>query len=564
MNEVDELHNYVPFERPQNIITPEGTIKAYGSGTLKFMATQNNKEIIGELRDVYYVPDSRMRLISFGRLLSQGWGIRIGQNELVLQNANGHFVIHVPMKNYVFPMSLRTVYPSSSLLACGECGEVSDQTLDKRLETLGGDPSVAFSAGDAAQPISLYNWHRRMGHRSMKTVVDMAKGAVTGLVMKDLPVRVPTLDNCPACVLAKSKHFPFKTGRTRATKPLELIHGDVVGPMPVESVSRRRYGLVLMDDYSRASWVLFLRVKSDAPTEFETWVNQVENATEMRIRTVMFNNAKELVAGGMKEFCNGHGIRIISSVPYSPSSNGIAERLVGVATDGTRAMLRDSALPARFWAEAMNTFMYLRNRTPTAANEGKTPYELFYGMKPDVSHIRTFGCVVKVTLPLEKLGKLADRAMMGYLLGYKYEGAYRIWVPKMGVQESRNVVFYEGSAPIQPVDGEAVDVTREKVQGAATPRPLPPVPIHTPLTPETASTQSPVEEEDDSVEPQPHESIFIRILGKAARAARWLSRLRKKRQRSRSQLVCKVMKVMRRRTMLDAFINSLLALHVLV
>ena len=70
-------------------------------------------------------------------------------------------------------------------------------------------------------------------------------------------------------------------------------------------------------------------------------------------------------------------------------SNGIAERqLVGVAPNGARAMLRDSGLPPRFWAEAMATFMYLRNRVPTSVNHSRTPFELFYNMKPDVSHIR--------------------------------------------------------------------------------------------------------------------------------------------------------------------------------
>lgn len=142
--------------------------------------------------------------------------------------------------------------------------------------------------------------------------------------------------------------------------------------------------------------------------------------------TVMFDNARELVAGRMKEMCDERGVHIISSVPYSPSSNGIAERLVGVATSGTRAMLQDPGLPPRFWAEVMTTFMYLRNRTPTTANDGRTPYEFFYNMIPDVGHIRTFGCVVRVVLPSETLGKLDERAAMGYLLGYKYDGEYRV------------------------------------------------------------------------------------------------------------------------------------------
>jgi len=96
----------------------------------------------------------------------------------------------------------------------------------------------------------------------------------------------------------------------------------------------------------------------------------------------------------MKELCNERGIWIISSVPYSPSLNGIT-------TKDTRAMLRGSGLPPRFWAEAMGTFMYLRNHTPTATN---VPYELFYRIKPDVEHICTFECMVKVVRPSQALG----------------------------------------------------------------------------------------------------------------------------------------------------------------
>ena len=96
----------------------------------------------------------------------------------------------------------------------------------------------------------------------------------------------------------------------------------------------------------------------------------------------------------MKELCDKRSIRIISSVLYSPSSNG-------VATKDTQAMLRGSGLPPRFWAEAMGTFMYLRNHTPTATN---VPYELFYRIKLDMEHIRTFKCMVKVVWPSQALG----------------------------------------------------------------------------------------------------------------------------------------------------------------
>lgn len=404
IEELGALHSYIPFEVPRSITTAEsGTIQALGSGTLKFATYVNGKETTSELQNVYYVPNIHHRLISVGKLFAQGWEPRLSRNGFALYDTQDRLIARATSKNGVYPTTLKTIYPDLGLIA-GE-PDLSDEALLQRLE----HRNTAFGTEEKSDDVSLYNWHRRMGHRSMKTIVDMANGAVTGMVLKDVPGDIPKLDSCPSCALTKAQRLPFKDGRTRATKPLELIHGDLVGPMPVESVGRCKYGFVLMDDYSRASWVLPLRAKSDAPTAFEAWAALMENGTDSTIKAVMFDNAKEFVAGRMKEYCDQKGIRINSSVPYSPSSNGVAERLVGVATNGTRAMLRDSALPPRFWAEAMSTFMYLRNRTPTSANDGVTPYERFYGMKPDVSHIRTFGCAVRVALPREKLGKLDDR-----------------------------------------------------------------------------------------------------------------------------------------------------------
>ena len=97
------------------------------------------------------------------------------------------------------------------------------------------------------------------------------------------------------------------------------------------------------------------RVKSNALIEFGKWVNLMENGTDKNVRTVIFDNAKELVAGRMKELCDECGIRIISSVPYSPSPNS-------VATKGTQAISHSSGLPPQSWAEAMETFVYLPNR----------------------------------------------------------------------------------------------------------------------------------------------------------------------------------------------------------
>ena len=187
--------------------------------------------------------------------------------------------------------------------------------------------------------------------------------------------------------------------------------------MPVESVSKYNCGFVLMDDYSRVSWVPRSRAKSDASVEFEKWARLMENGTDKNDRTVMFDNARKLAARRMKAFCDERGIRTITSVPYSPSSNGVAlQRVAHAPYCETQDSLHG------FGQKRWGCF----RRTPTATNDGKTPYELFYGREPDVRHVRTFGCIVKVVLPNETLGKLAA---MGYLLGYKYDSGYRCGFP---------------------------------------------------------------------------------------------------------------------------------------
>ena len=135
------------------------------------------------------------------------------------------------------------------------------------------------SIREKSDTISVYNCHQRMGHGSMKTIVEMTNSAVTGMVPKDIPEGWATAR--PA--LGKAQSFPFKTGHSRATTQLEIIHDDLVCYMPVVSVSRRKYGFVVMDEYSPASLVLPFRAKSDAPAELEGWAAKMENATKSHV-----------------------------------------------------------------------------------------------------------------------------------------------------------------------------------------------------------------------------------------------------------------------------------------
>jgi len=111
-------------------------------------------------------------------------------------------------------------------------------------------------------------------------------------------------------------------------------------------------------------------------------------------------------------------------------------------------MMKAKSMPVRFWGEAVTTVVFILNRTPTKALKGKTPFEAWYGRKPSVSFLRTFGCIGHVRKTKPVLTKLEDRSTPMVLLGYE-EGtkAYRLYDPRRGkVVVSRDVVFDEKAA----------------------------------------------------------------------------------------------------------------------
>jgi len=112
-------------------------------------------------------------------------------------------------------------------------------------------------------------------------------------------------------------------------------------------------------------------------------------------------------------------------------------------------MLADSKLPHRFWAEALSTCAYLRNCSPTKSLSRITPYEAWYGAKPNVNSLRIFGCSAYAHVPKAERNKLDPKARKCVLLGYgTAQKGYRLYdLTRMKVIHSRDVVFDEESMP---------------------------------------------------------------------------------------------------------------------
>ncbi|GBM63068.1 Retrovirus-related Pol polyprotein from transposon TNT 1-94 [Araneus ventricosus] len=132
---------------------------------------------------------------------------------------------------------------------------------------------------------------------------------------------------------------------------------------------------------------------------------------------------------------------------YTPEQNGIAEKLNRTAMYGERAMLHDSGLQPKFWAEALLTSVHAKNRCEHKLTSPLTPIEIWSGFNPSVRHFRIFGSLAYVQIPKIKRKKLQPRAKLGILVGYSLRTkGYRIFLPNENkVIETIHVYIYEST-----------------------------------------------------------------------------------------------------------------------
>ena len=213
---------------------------------------------------------------------------------------------------------------------------------------------------------------------------------VTGINVNGADFKTASTSFCEPCALGKQHRLPFPTSTSATTKPLELLHTDLCGPMPITSLGGSNYLLTILDDYSSFSLTFPLRNKSDAADVIKDNITLLERWTGHTVIRIRSDNGGEFTSMALTDFYASKGIQPETTNSYTPQQNGKAERLNRTLMEKIRPMMAAANLPKNMWAEAAITANYLRNRSPTSKNEA-TPSEMFTGIKPDVSHLRTFG-----------------------------------------------------------------------------------------------------------------------------------------------------------------------------
>src|SRR5271169_1751073 len=284
-----------------------------------------------------------------------------------------------------------------------------------------------------------------MGHLGEENIRKLAK-MVNGMVIKSRT----TVGVCEACLEGKQHRQPSHQPATRATEPLELIHSDLCGPIDPTSHGGTNYYLLLTDDFTRMTHIYPLKKKSSADVleKFREYKAEVEKQTGKVIKRLRTDGGGEYEKW-MGAHLKGSGIIHETTAPYSPDQNGVAERANRTIMERVKAIIAEAKLDKRLWMEIADTVVYLKNRSPTTA-VATTPYELWHGSKPDLSHLRIIGSTAYIHVPKEKRIKLDTHSHKGIMISYDGStNQYKVWdLTRKDIVVSRDVVFIEG----KPID----------------------------------------------------------------------------------------------------------------
>jgi transposase InsO family protein len=220
-------------------------------------------------------------------------------------------------------------------------------------------------------------WHCRLAHVGMKNLHKLLKGEhIFGLTN----VHFERDRICSACQAGKKVgvHHPHKNIMT-TDRPLELLQMDLFDPIAYISIGGSKYCLVVVDDYSRFTWVFFLQEKSQTQDTSKIFLRRAQNEFRFRIRKIRSDNGTEFKNSQIEGFLEEEGIKHEFSSPNTPQQNGVVDRKNRRLLDMARTMLDEYKTLNRSLAEAINTACYSINRLYLHRILKKTLYELLIG-----------------------------------------------------------------------------------------------------------------------------------------------------------------------------------------
>lgn len=351
------------------------------------------------LKDALFIPSYPQDIFSVKSATANGATVTFKQGQNMLTHKDGtRFNIHMYDKLYY----LHTVIEDSD--KCNTCHDMQ-------------------------------TWHEILGHCNYEDVIRL-QNVVNGMQIKGKAIKPD--QECEVCIQGKFVQTQNRDPDTRAKAPLQMVHTDLAGPVPNESIDGYKYVQSFTDDYSNAVFVYFLKTKSDVVQATEKFL--ADTTPYGKVKCIRSDNGTEFMCRDFQTLLRKNKIKHETSAPYSPHQNGTAERGWRTLFEMGRCMLIESQLPKCVWNYAVQTAAITRNRCFNKRT-GKTPYQMLTGKKPNLSKMQKFGSVC-YTYKQNK-GKLDSRCDQGLFVGYdKNSPAYLVYYPDTEkIQKHRLVKF---------------------------------------------------------------------------------------------------------------------------
>ena len=395
-----------------------------GTATLEALNSNNEKHTI-KLLNCYYVPTFKVNLISASKLKESRLRADLRGQQIYIYNSDGIQVLSTILAR---PYVVSTPTSSFQLAHLSSIDSNHTTELDK-----------------------LKSIHYRYGHPNIHVLKKI-------IAEQKLPISATFLSsvkslNCDDCLLCKAVRTPFKSssGHSSASAPLQLLHYDLFGPITPATSEGYRYCLVIIDDYSRFCITSFMSNKSDAANHLQEFILSNSQFNIKSIKRMRSDNDAVFTSNKFVSFLKTNRISQELTVPYSPSSNGVAERAIRTLKDTARTLLNQSGLEYEYWNFAIRHAAYVKNRT-THKTKHKAPLLLFNNYSLiNYKEMHSFGCLTFAKILPVPASKLAPRAIKCVFLGYAdNRKAYLVMdLQTMEKFASRDCHFIEDTFPLK-------------------------------------------------------------------------------------------------------------------
>ncbi|GJY71514.1 putative ribonuclease H-like domain-containing protein [Tanacetum coccineum] len=378
---------FVSFRDGKGRISRKGKIK---TGTLDF-------------DNVYFCKELKYNLFSVSQICDKKNNVLFTDTECLVLSSDfklldeSQVLLRVPRKDNIYSVDLKSVVPTKGLTCLFAKATIDESNL----------------------------WHRRLGHINFKNMNKLVRGNL----VRGLPSKIFENDHsCVACQKGKQHKASCKAKLVNSiSKPLHMLHMDLFGPTNVKSLMKKSYCLVVTDDFSRFSWVFFLATKDETSGILKTFITEIENQLDYKVKVIRSDNGTEFKNSVMNQFCEMKGIKREFSVARTPQQNGVAERKNRTLIEAARTMVL------------------------VIKPHNKTPYELIRGRTPLIDFMKPFGCLVTILNTRDHLGKFDRKVDERFFVGYSVVSkAMRVFNKRTRiVEKTLNIKFLENATNVK-------------------------------------------------------------------------------------------------------------------